>query len=159
MHYLSGLASAAGMSHTYCCTVHTSLFEVFNVFTCMFDGLAFPFITLSEATRQADCSQESGPVPLEEATSRDLPRVAPFYERHWTILEQGSGLCGCHAGKKFVTTCTIPIPQTCSSSSPNLLRIFLGRQLKYSPGQATLHQDRRDNRPHSCIIRSPECCV
>lgn len=39
---------------------------------------------------------------------------------------------------------------------PHLLPTLVVRRPKYSPGQLTLRQDRRANRPRSCSIPIPE---
>ena len=65
----------------------------------MLDGLALPFIALSEIVRQADRSQESWPVALEEPVSGRPSRTGPFLSpigRHkskilvaWLLCPQG----------------------------------------------------------------------
>ena len=60
------------MFHMWFFTVHTSYFEIFHAFICMFDGLALPFIALSEIISQADRSQEPGRVALEKPASENL---------------------------------------------------------------------------------------
>ena len=120
----------------------------------MLDGLALLFIALSEIIRQANRSQEPGRVALEEPASENSSRTGPFLS-----------LIGRHMSKILVVWLSCPRGDRNDSHHrlslkyvlrhhPQLPCSLLVHRHMYSPGQATIRQDRRDNRPRTCIIQS-----
>ena len=107
-------------------------------------------------TRQADHGQEAGRVPVEEEASGNLRRAEPFFERQWATWKQGYGCVIVMPARSLERLAPSLSRKIVLHYHPHPFRSCFVRHAMYSPGQLTLRQDRRDNRPRSCIISIPE---
>ncbi len=98
-------------------------------------------------------------MPVEEEASGNPRRADPFFERQWATWKQGYGCVVVMPARSLERLAPSLSLKFVLHHHPHLLRSLVVRRPMYSPGQLTLRQDRRDNRPRSCIIPIPEKCV